>query len=230
MKIIHPVLFTFAATLILFAGCTFDKTPFPLTENIGGDCDSTHIYFLNDVLPILNSNCAKSGCHDAVTNEEGYNFSTHASAFSAIEPGKLNQSKLYKSITESVGEKMMPPAGNSPLSTEQIDIIARWIIQGGLNDSCTADSSGCNTLNMSYANDISPIISGNCAGCHSGASPSGGINLSTYSGLAAFAGNGKLYNAIAQNGLAQSMPPSLKLTTCKIRQIKSWVDAGYPDN
>lgn len=229
MKIIHTILLAFTA-IVFITGCTKDKTPVPLTENGGSNCDSNHVYFVNDVLPILNSNCAKSGCHDGITHTEGYNFSNHAGAYSSIHPGNLNDSKLYEVITTNNTEDMMPPAGNTPLTNAQIDIIAQWIIQGGLNDECTQDSSNCNTLNMSYANNIAPIISTNCNGCHSGSSPSGGINLTSYSGVSTTAASGKLYNAVAQNGMAQSMPPSSKLSTCDINKIKSWVEAGYPNN
>src|SRR5687767_10619889 len=38
--------------------------------NAGNPCHPDTIYFFKDVLPILVSNCAKSGCHDAVTHEE----------------------------------------------------------------------------------------------------------------------------------------------------------------
>lgn len=230
MKTINIIILAFTA-MALVTGCDKDKTPVPLTEIGGGNCDTNHIYFVNDVLPILNSNCAKSGCHDAITHEEGYNYSTHAGAYSSIHPGNLNDSKLYEVITTNNGEDMMPPAGNTPLTNEQIDIIAQWIIQGGLNDECTeGDSSTCNTSNMSFANDIAPIISSNCNGCHSGSSPSGGVNLSNYSGVAAVAASGKLYNSVAQNGMAQAMPQTSKLSNCNINKIKAWVDAGYPNN
>jgi uncharacterized membrane protein len=216
-------------TLALISGCTKDKTPIPVSQE--NNCDPNHIYFQNDVLPILNSNCAKSGCHDAITHEEGINYSTHAGAYGTIKPGDLGDSELYESITSTDPDDMMPPPGNTQLTDEQLDILAQWIIQGGLNDECTeGDSSSCTTANMSFANDIAPIISTNCNGCHSGSSPSGGINLSNYSGVAAIAASGKLYNSVAQNGMAQAMPQTSKLSDCNINKIKSWVDAGYPNN
>lgn len=213
----------------IFSSCTRDKTPAPLIEVNGSNCDPNHVYFQNDVLPILSSNCAKSGCHDAATHQSGYNYSTYASAYATIHPGNANTSKLYKVITNN-GDDLMPPSGNTPLTNAQINIIAQWIEQGGLNDFCSQDSSGCVTQNMSYASDIAPILSSNCNGCHSGGSPSGGINLTSYSGVSAVASSGKLFNSVAQNGQSQPMPPTTKLSSCNISKIKSWVDAGYPNN
>ncbi len=229
MKPVHLIIFVFSA-IVLVTGCTKDKTPVPPSQVFGSNCDTNHVYFVNDILPILSSNCAKSGCHDAATHAEGYNFSNHAGAYSAIHPGNINNSKLYEVIASGGGEDMMPPAGNTPLTSAQVDMIAQWITQGGLNDECTEDSSSCNAQNMTYANDIAPIIANNCAGCHSGSSPSGGINLASYSGVAAVASTGKFYNAVAQNGMALLMPPTSRLSTCDINKIKAWVDAGYQNN
>ncbi len=230
MKTINIIILAFTA-IALVTGCDKDKTPIPLSDNGGGNCDTNHIYFVNDVLPILSSNCAKSGCHDAISHEEGINYTTHAGAYGTIKPGDLGDSEMYESITSNDPDKIMPPPGNTPLTDEQMDILAQWIIQGGLNDVCTeGDSGSCSTANMSFLNDIAPIISTNCNGCHSGSSPSGGINLSNYSGVAAVAASGKLYNSVAQNGMAQSMPQTSKLSNCNINKIKAWVDAGYPNN
>jgi len=38
--------------------------------------DSNIVYFDKDILPILNSNCAMSGCHDAGTAAEGIILNT----------------------------------------------------------------------------------------------------------------------------------------------------------
>src|SRR5688500_8454507 len=49
-----------------------DTTENPIdTSDTGVPCDPAIIYFDMDILPILHSNCAKSGCHDAITHQEG---------------------------------------------------------------------------------------------------------------------------------------------------------------
>jgi mono/diheme cytochrome c family protein len=89
----------------------------------------------------------------------------------------------------------------------------------------------CDTTNMSFATDIQPIINTNCIGCHSsGSGTSGGYDLTTYAGVKSAVTASKLYESVAQNGAAVSMPPASKLSQCKIDQIKSWIDAGAPNN
>src|ERR1041384_1627360 len=54
---------------------------------------------------------------------------------------------------------------------------------------CTADAT-----TVKYKTTISSILSSyGCTGCHSGASPSGGHDFSTYEGLKAVTDNGKLW-------------------------------------
>ncbi len=97
----------------------------------------------------------------------------------------------------------------------------------------TAD---CNTDNMSYANDVWPVISSSCTGCHGGANPSGGIKLENYSDVSASgaiqAGNyGSLYGTISHASGNSPMPKnSDKLSDCTISKIKAWIDQGMLDN
>ncbi|MCB9232322.1 MAG: hypothetical protein H6581_11705 [Bacteroidia bacterium] len=224
---IHKFLFMTGVLSLWFSGCSFDKTPMqPIEES---PCDPNHVYFQNDVLPILLSNCAKSGCHSAASHAEGYNYSTWSGTMKSVVPGNLNKSTLYWAITTTGGGRM-PPWGLSALTQTQISTIGTWIMQGAINDHCTQDTTSCLTLNMSFSQDIKPILSTNCYGCHSGSSASGGIDLSKYAGVSDVAVTGKLYNSVAQNGLAAAMPPDYKLTACEISQIKSWVDDGFLNN
>lgn len=206
--------------------CTKDKTPVPPEP-----CDPSKVYFQNDVLPIISSGCAKSGCHDATSKVEGLNLSNYEGIMEIVKPGNPGDSDIMKVITDSDPNKRMPPAPAPALSQEQIDKISIWISQGALNNYCLADTGACTTGTVSYSKDITDILS-NCQSCHSGTSPSGGINLSNHAGVKTVGDNGKLYNAVAQNGQAQAMPPapSTKLPSCDISKIKSWVDAGCPNN
>ena len=64
------------------------------------DCDPDLIYFEKDVLPILQSNCALSGCHDADSREDGFDFSTYESTIKkGIKPGDPEDSEVFESIT-----------------------------------------------------------------------------------------------------------------------------------
>lgn len=217
---------TFVLLGIILWQCTKDKTPAPPEP-----CDPNKVYFKNDILPIVSSSCAKSGCHDATSKVEGLNLSTYEGIMEIVKPGNPGGSELMEKITESDAGERMPPPPAPALSQDQINLISKWISQGALNNYCIADTGACNTGTVSYSKDITSILS-NCQSCHSGSSPSGGINLSNHAGVKIVGDNGKLYNAVSQNGQAQSMPPapSAKLPSCDISKIKSWVDAGCPNN
>ncbi|RLD79793.1 MAG: hypothetical protein DRJ15_08605 [Bacteroidetes bacterium] len=97
-------------------------------------------------------------------------------------------------------------------------------------------TANCVIDNMSYANDVWPVISSSCTGCHSGVSPAGGIALENYtdvSGAAAIQpGNyGSLYGAISHASGNSPMPKNgNKLSDCTIAKIKAWIDQGMLEN
>ncbi len=204
------------------------------TTGMGDPCDPNVVYFEWDILPILRSNCALSGCHDDASHEDGVVLTSYEKVMQtadvdAFDPGS---SDLYEKITDSDPDDRMPPPPNQPLSSEQVALIYKWIQQGAKNESCDPDAGQCNTDNVSYAQDIRPVIQNNCQGCHSGANPSGGISLDTHAGLAASANSGRLYGAISwQVGyVAMPLGASNPLPQCTVDKIKAWIDAGAPDN
>jgi hypothetical protein len=207
-------------------------TPPPDTTH---PCDPDTIYFEMDVLPILNSGCAKSGCHDA-TAQEGVRLDSYAAAMASdvIRPGNPNGSKLFEKITETDPDDIMPPPPDAPLNTAQVEIIRKWIAQGAQNLYC---DEMCDTLNVTFSGTIWPeIIDKYCFGCHSGANPSGGIRLENHSQVAAQANipagqPGSLWGAVNHASGNAFMPKNQpKLSDCKIDQIRKWIDDGTPDN
>ncbi|MDI1354245.1 MAG: hypothetical protein PSX36_04985 [bacterium] len=217
-----------AACTVFFNGCTKDKTPVPVEP-----CDPNKVYFQNDVFPIIASNCAKSGCHDAATQAEEINLSSYNGIMKIVKPGNPSGSDLMKVINTPTGEKAMPPAPNTPLSQTKKDMISKWISEGALNNYCSNDLANCTTDSVTYSGTISKImISNNCLSCHSGATIKGGFDLSNYSGVQSAAASGKLYNAVLQNGSAVAMPPSPapKISSCDSKKIKAWIDAGMKNN
>lgn len=232
-----------AIALFLIVSCTHDpfldeggtnpndpSDPGSDPENV---CDPDSVYFQLQVLPILRSNCAISGCHDAATAKEGIILDSYYNVMRtgdvrAFNPGN---SEIYEKIVEDRSDKRMPPPPQAPLNADQIGLIRKWIQQGALNLTCDADAGVCNTANVSFATTVRPIIQNNCQGCHSGGAPSGGIDLSTYAGIKAVAGNGRLYGAISwQPGFSKMPQGGAQLASCSIQQIKSWIDAGAPEN
>lgn len=89
----------------------------------------------------------------------------------------------------------------------------------------------CDTTNVSYANDISPIISDNCLSCHSLSIATAGIVLEEYTDVQPLAVAGRLVRAVEFNNPPKQMPfGGPKLPDCSIAKIRSWVREGALDN
>lgn len=196
-------------------------------------CDSNTVYFNLQVLPILQSNCAFSGCHDAASAQDGVVLESYSQVVNTadVEPFDLQGSDLYEVITEDDIDKRMPPVPNAALTAEQIQIISQWILQGAENEECDPDAGGCNTDNVSFANDLQPVLTNTCVGCHSGAAPSGGISLNSYTGVKQVVDNGRLLGAINWEAGFSSMPQGGdQLSDCVIDQFTAWINDGAPNN
>jgi hypothetical protein len=222
-----------AMMLIVIIGSCKHEIPFfpPDSSTASGDsstpCDPNKVYFQQQVLPILVSYCAKSGCHDNASHKEGIILTSYNSTMQTggIKPGNPNDSKIYKEIVK--GE--MPPAGNSPLTTAQKNLIYNWIIQGAENLVCQNICG--DTVNINYSLSVNPIIINKCQGCHSGANPQGGIDLSSYLAVKAQISNGKLWGAVNWSPGFSPMPKNgNKLSECELTKIQKWIAQGAPNN
>lgn len=179
-----------------------------------------------DIQPLLMSSCAVSGCHDAATHKEGYDFSTYAKTLNALKTGSPSTSKLYRVITASqTSEDFMPPKPYSPLSKAAIDTIYSWIKRGALNEEC---ASPCDTTGtITYAGHVKSTIDLYCVSCHGTNSPSGGIKLLTATDVQAVAKTGKLLGAVKRLPGYTAMPQAYALSTCDVKQIELWIKQGY---
>jgi hypothetical protein len=85
------------------------------------------VCFKTDVLPVIQSNCGKSGCHAGENGESRrLNLSTAAGILENISPRQPLSSNVFTSIIDG----SMPPAPNSPLTKAQRSAIYLWILQG----------------------------------------------------------------------------------------------------
>lgn len=226
--------FTLLAGFTMVA-CKHEAGPTPqppviIPPVVEDQCDPDSVYFQNQVLPLLISSCGVTGCHDAGTATEGVVLVDYASVIQTgkVRAGNANDSELYEVLTDDDPEDRMPPSDRQPLTQEQIAMIGKWINQGAKNNACDA---GCDTVAVSFAAHIQPLMQNNCAGCHSGASPSGGIGLTNYNEIAAAANGGRLLGAIRQDAGFSPMPQNgNKLNICQITQVKKWIENGTPQN
>ncbi len=89
----------------------------------------------------------------------------------------------------------------------------------------------CKTDDMSYSNDIVPILEDNCYSCHDQANNQGGVTLEGYSNLKAYVDNGKLLGAIKHEpGFSEMPQDEPQLEQCQIDKIEAWIDQGALDN
>jgi ribosomal protein S16 len=195
----------------------------------GGTGGSNLICFESEVLPIFQSACAKPGCHDAITREEGYVLDSYANIMKkGIVAGKATSSKLYTVLFKS-GDDRMPPPPNPGLTRAQSDAIGRWINEGAQNT--TNCGTNCDTTVFTFSAAVNPILQNNCVGCHNASTLNGGVNLSTYANVKVYADNGKLYGSIAHLAGYKPMPnASSKLSDCQIRVVQKWIQSGAPNN
>jgi hypothetical protein len=238
MKIISQLLILLFVPLsisIIATSCkhepVYPKTPVNDTTSTINNCDPDSVYFTNEVLPIFVSNCAKSGCHDASTAQNGVVLDSYNNIVNTgdVRPGDPSDSEVYEMITETDPDDRMPPPPNTPLTSDQIALIRKWIMQGAKNLTCTSDA--CDTSNVTFSASIKPLLQNKCVGCHSGSTPSGGHDFTTHAGVQPVAQSGRLYGAVNHMSGFVPMPQGgTKLANCDIRKIKIWIDAGAQNN
>ncbi len=193
-------------------------------------CDPNKVYFQQQVLPVLVSNCALSGCHDDASREGGVILTSYENVLrtGGIRAGNPGESELYKLITEVDPDKRMPPPPQSPLTQEQIRMVRLWIDQGAKNLVC---ANMCDTTVYTYSGAIRPIIGNKCQGCHSGTNAQGGIDLGTYAGVRSTVLDGRLWGAVNHLAGYSPMPRNgAKLSDCEIDQVRKWIDSGALEN
>ena len=89
----------------------------------------------------------------------------------------------------------------------------------------------CDTLNMTYAKDVLPIITLNCYSCHGNGNIRGGINLDGFARIKRQVDNNFLLNVIKHSpGYSQMPQGQPRLAQCDINKIEAWVNRGALNN
>ena len=93
-------------------------------------------------------------------------------------------------------------------------------------------TSTCDTVTAtSYSQKVVPLFQQYCYSCHSGGSPSAGIQMGDYNSDKAIATGGRLLGTLNHQSGYSAMPQNAaKLSDCQIAIIKQWMDAGTPNN
>lgn len=107
-------------------------------------------------------------------------------------------------------------------------------------------SKDCSTTfsNLSFAKDIQPILTTNCAisGCHSGTTPEGNFNLEASKSYATLSKPGRGYIDVSDPkgsvfyssmvSTSDPMPPNGRqaMSACDLKRIETWMREGALDN
>jgi hypothetical protein len=113
-------LLAIAALVSIFAAaaCSKDDDPDP------AECDGVTPTYTADVKAILDTNCAVSGCHNAVTQADGKNLSTYAGAKVVSQ-----LDEFLGAINHEAGYVPMPNGG-AKLSDATIKTLTCWVENG----------------------------------------------------------------------------------------------------
>ena len=94
----------------------------------------------------------------------------------------------------------------------------------------TLYGSNCPDAIETYEGSIQPLLETHCTGCHSGAFPESGLDLTTYASARQATLEGSLLDVLVlpeSNSL--SMPPNGALDSCQIVLIQTWAALGAPE-
>lgn len=92
------------------------------------------VSYSKDIAPVMNGNCAFSGCHGDSLSKE-FKLTTYNAVMAAgIKAGDPDKSEFYERLVSLNKEKIMPRPPYDALSEKQIQLIYVWIGQGAKNN------------------------------------------------------------------------------------------------
>jgi hypothetical protein len=94
--------------------------------------------------------------------------------------------------------------------------------------------STCDTVNVTYALSVVPILQDNCLSCHNNSvavALGGNVKLQDYADVKLKADDGKLVGVISHAPGFVPMPQgAVKMNVCSISIIRLWVEGGAENN
>lgn len=113
-------------------------TAIVLIANISSGNDQAAVDFRSEVLPLLSDRCFLCHGPDEGTREADLRLDSRDDAIAdrdgtfAVKPGDPDASQILTRLTTSDADLAMPPAdsGQKRLTSEEIDIVRRWIAEG----------------------------------------------------------------------------------------------------
>ena len=94
----------------------------------------------------------------------------------------------------------------------------------------TLFGSDCPEESLSYEPSVRALMESHCTGCHGGAYPESGLDLTSYAAVRQAALEGSLIEVLTlPAGNSRSMPPNGALDSCSIALIQNWTALGGPE-
>lgn len=106
----------FLFAIIIIGSCTSESEE---VQDMIDNTDCSVISFSSDIQPIIQNNCAVSGCH--VSNTSQADFTKN----------EIIESNANSIKSRTSNGTMPPPGSGLTLSKKQIDAIACWVDNGG---------------------------------------------------------------------------------------------------
>ena len=120
------------ATSIRFVLCCWVAIELLACSSIAQEKPELKVNFSRDIQPILSENCYYCHGQDANVRQADLRLDIEEDAQAVFVKGDADDSDLYLRIcSDDADEKMPPRDSNRKLSLKQIDLIKRWINQGG---------------------------------------------------------------------------------------------------
>ncbi len=104
-------------------------------------CGDNVVLFQQQVLPLLESSCSYSTCHDADFRAGGISMSSYEEIAPQISPGNPEKSLLYQLITNPDPNQSMPPPPRESMGEVYVNLLRVWIEQGAQNTICKSRCS-----------------------------------------------------------------------------------------
>jgi hypothetical protein len=122
-----------AAFVVLPIGCKDTVESPDLTQYV---FPSSNVKYGQHVEPLFLAGCAFTGCHDSQTMADGLSLETYQEALNksgVIVGGDTTNSRLIWRIEGKYALAQMP-LGRTPLNSNQINGLKKWILEGAINN------------------------------------------------------------------------------------------------
>ena len=193
--------------------------------------------FDSDVLPIFQASCLV--CHGENLQQNGLDLRTRDRVLKggesgpAIVPGSAAGSLIFEMVSSG---KM--PLGGQKLSTQEIELIRRWIEAGGLKEG--EEPETVKKQQVAERDIILTIFHPKCISCHGKWKQEAGLDLRTRAGLLKGGKSGPAIvlgkpeeSLLVKLVVSRDMPPQTDRYTRPLRvgeveKLRQWIAAGAP--